>query len=79
MGARNMKKLENLNVHSVIGGMTTDYFDFWCKECGSHINRLSFANEDIVGVRLKATCDKCHRDFEFKIKVSPPLGPLSHP
>ena len=70
-------KLDQLRVHSLVGGITTDYFEFWCKECGGHINRLEHASEDPVGVRLRAKCKDCGREFEFKIKVFPPLGPLS--
>jgi predicted SprT family Zn-dependent metalloprotease len=73
-----MKKVSDLPVHSLIGGMTSDYFDFWCQECGEHINRLKYYGEDIVGVRLQAICSKCNREFIFKIKVSPPLVPSSH-
>lgn len=72
-----MKKLDELPVHSLIGGITTDYFEFWCKECGQPVIHLEFAGEDIVGVGLKAKCEKCERDYEFKIRIIPPLCPLS--
>ncbi len=72
-----MKKFDELPVHSLIGGMTTDYFEFWCEECGQPVIHLEFAGEDTVGVRLKARCEKCKRDYEFKIRVMPALGPLS--
>ena len=71
-----MKKISDLNVHSLIGGMTSDYFDFWCKECGNHINKLNYYSEDSVGVKLQAICDQCNREFVFKVKVSPPLVPI---
>ena len=72
-----MKKLDELQVHSLIGGLTTDYFEFWCKDCGQHIRSLGFAGEDVVGVRLKAKCEKCEREFEFKIRTTSPLSLLS--
>lgn len=71
-----MKKLSDLPVHSIVGGMTTDYFDFWCAECGSHIDRVEFYSEDSVGLRLRAVCPQCKVESIFKLKVSPPLGPL---
>jgi len=48
-------------LHSVIGGMTTDYFDFFCKECGEHIYSVDFYGIDSVGVRLRSICKKCGR------------------
>jgi hypothetical protein len=45
-----MKNISDLSVHSLIGGMITDYFEFWCQECGENVNRLAFYSEDIVGV-----------------------------
>jgi len=60
-------------LHSVIGGMTTDYFDFFCMECEAHIDRLTFYCEDSVGVQLQADCPKCGETSIFKIKVREPL------
>lgn len=73
-----MKKLNELPVHGFIGGITGDYFEFWCKECGQKVYSLEFACEDSVGVRLKAKCEKCKKDYDFKIRITQPLGPLSH-
>lgn len=61
--------------HSLIGGMTTDYFAFWCKECGTEIPHLEFDSEDIIGVRLKSKCNGCGRESVFKINVMTPLRP----
>ena len=69
-----MTKLKNLPVHTLIGGMTTDYFDFWCEDCDAHIDGLHFASEDIVGVRLKASCPKCNKEIVFKLRITPPLS-----
>ena len=60
------KKLPN--VHTFIGGMTTDYFDFWCEKCGEHINRLKFHSEDVVGVKLEATCENVIKLQYLKLK-----------
>jgi len=65
------------NLHSVIGGMTTDYFDFWCQDCVEHIDRLSYYGPDIVGVQLEARCKKCNKSHVFKINVFPSLVPAS--
>jgi predicted RNA-binding Zn-ribbon protein involved in translation (DUF1610 family) len=70
-------KISELPISGLVGGLTTDYFDFWCENCGEHIDRLDFHSQDVVGVRLQAVCEKCGREFVFKIKVSPPLGPVS--
>lgn len=64
------------NLHSVIGGMTTDYFDFFCKECGAHIPRVDFYGIDSIGVRLRSKCQGCGTEAIFKIKTYPPLGPI---
>jgi len=64
------------NLHSVIGGMTTDYFDFFCRDCGAHINSLDFYGIDSVGVKLRSKCPKCEMESIFKIKTYPPLGPI---
>ncbi len=70
-------KLSELPVHSIVGGMTTDYFDFWCNACGEHIDRLEFVSQDPVGVQLKACCPNCKELHVFKLKVSPPLRPVT--
>ena len=49
---------KNIMLHSIIGGMTTNYFDFFCKECGSHINFVDFYGLDSVGVKLFTKCPK---------------------
>jgi len=63
-------------LHSIIGGMTTDYFDFFCKECGTHIPYIDFYGLDSVGVRLMTKCDKCGEISIFKIKTTIQLGPI---
>ena len=63
-------------LHSIIGGMTSDYFDFFCKECGAHIGDIDFYSIDIVGVRLMAKCKSCDSVSIFKIKCTIPLGPI---
>lgn len=60
-------------VHSLIGGMTNDYFNIWCEKCEAHIDGVQFHSEDIIGVQLKATCPVCKQEHVFKLKVSPPL------
>lgn len=67
---------ENHTLHSIIGGMTNDYFDFFCKECGSHINNTDFYSLDTVGVKLVTKCDGCGNVSIFKLKCSIPLGPI---
>ena len=49
---------KNIMLHSIIGGMTTDYFDCFCKECGSNINFVDFYGLDSVGVKLFTKCPK---------------------
>jgi len=63
-------------LHSIIGGMTTDYFDFFCKECGSNIPYVDFYSIDSVGVKLVTKCLTCGKVSRFKIKTSIPLGPI---
>lgn len=60
----------------ITGKMTTDYFDFFCKECGEHISRIDFYGIDSVGVRLRSKCSKCGMECIFKIKTNPCLGPI---
>lgn len=69
-----MVNIETL--HSVIAGMTTDYLDFFCKNCEHHIYSVHFYSIDSVGVQLMAKCEGCSEDYIFKIKVSIPLGPI---
>jgi hypothetical protein len=71
-----MKKLSDLPVHNLIGGITTDYFEFWCEECLERINGLEYYSEDIVGVKLKALCNKCNREYISKIRITPHLVPF---
>jgi hypothetical protein len=71
-----MTKISDLPVHNLIGGMTTDYFEFWCEDCVERINGLKYYGEDTVGVKLKAICKKCNREYIFKIRVTPPLTSL---
>ena len=63
-------------LHALIGGITTDYFDLFCNDCGEHINVLDFYGIDSVGVKLRSLCPKCNKEVKFKIKVHPPLGPI---
>lgn len=67
---------DNEMLHTVIGGLTTDYLDFFCKECGGHIDRTDFYGLDSVGVRLMTVCGACGTASIFKIKCSIPLGPI---
>lgn len=60
-------------VHTLIGGMTNDYFNLWCEECQEHIDGVQFHSEDVVGVQLRAICPRCRQEYVFKLKVSPPL------
>ena len=62
--------------HSIIGGMTTDYFEFVCKKCCVKFSQLDFFGIDSVGVRLRVKCEKCGEESIFKIKTTPPLGPI---
>lgn len=64
------------HLHGLIGGLTTDYFEFYCEECGSNIPRVCFYGIDTVGVRLWTKCEKCQREFIFKIKTYPNFGPI---
>ena len=64
------------SLHSVIGGMTSDYFDFFCQACGDHIYSVDFYGVDSVGVRLRSKCPKCGMESIFKMKIHPPLGPI---
>jgi len=64
------------NFHSLIGGMTTDYLNIFCKKCGTEIEYLNFYGIDSIGVRLRAKCVKCDEESIFKLKVYPPLGPI---
>ncbi len=71
-----MKKEVPNNLHSLIAGMTTDYLEFFCRDCGEYINMLDFYGIDSVGVRLKSKCPQCGKESIFKIKIHPPLGPI---
>ena len=71
-----MKVEDKTSLHSIIGGMTSDYFDFFCKECRSHINSVDFYDLDSVGVKLVTKCLKCGLISIFKIKTSIQLGPI---
>jgi len=78
--ARRKEELKRLNkkhhVHSLIGGMTTDYFDIFCQNCDEIIEKLDFYGIDSVGVRLRAKCKKCGQESIFKLKTNPLLGPI---
>jgi hypothetical protein len=56
--------------------MTTNYFDFFCKECGAHISRIDFDCPDSVGIRLMCRCEQCGEIYSFKIKATVPLYPV---
>jgi hypothetical protein len=67
---------DKTTLHSIIGGMTTDYFDFFCKECGANIPYVDFYGLDSVGVRLLTKCVGCGAVSIFKIKKTIKLGPI---
>jgi RNase P subunit RPR2 len=56
--------------------MTTDYFEFVCKKCCVIIPQSEFFGIDSIGVRLRVKCDKCGEESIFKLKTTPPLGPI---
>jgi hypothetical protein len=64
------------SLHGLIGGMTTDYFEFFCKEFGTHMDSINFYGFDSIGVKLTAKCSSCNREYIFKIKTFPTLGPI---
>lgn len=56
--------------HSLYGGMTTDYFEIFCKECGIPIDEIFWDSEDkAIGCKLHATCPKCGKKSIFKFKL----------
>ena len=62
-------------VHSIEGGMSIDWFLIWCQKCEEVIPEMQYAGEDMLGVRLKAVCPKCHNESTFKLKVDQTLTP----
>lgn len=63
-------------LNHIIGGITTNYFEFYCKKCGRNIRRLSFYGIDTVGVKVMAKCEECNKPYIFKIRTYPQLGPI---
>jgi hypothetical protein len=56
-------------VHTVVGGMTTDYFGFFCERCKERIDPLEFLGLVQHTPRFKGTCPVCKDTYEFKIQV----------
>src|SRR2546427_1144257 len=67
---------QNSSLHGLIGGMTTDYFDFFCKECSAQIPRVDFDCPHSVGVRLMCKCEHRGEIYSFKMKLTVLLYPV---
>lgn len=65
--------------HSVIAGVTTDYLDFWCKECGHEFTQAwRFSSPDFIGVVLEGACEECKATVSFKLRTTPALVPRGY-
>jgi len=68
---------KNIGVaQGLIGELSTDYFDFYCRKCGDKIPNIVFYDVDTVGVQLLARCKRCDFSYIFKVKTEPALGPI---
>ena len=56
-------------VHSVVGGMTTNYFEFFCKSCGTRIDHIHQATEHPLVSWYEAECAKCATKYSFKMNI----------
>jgi len=48
------------------GGMTTDYFAFFCPNCSQELTGL-IINEEFSVYVGRTRCHRCNETFEFKI------------
>jgi hypothetical protein len=60
---------KDLMVHTIVGGMTTDYFAFFCEKCKVSIDPLEFLGLVRHTPWFRGTCPICNETFEFKIQV----------
>lgn len=60
---------KEIMAHTLIGGMTTDYFGFYCEKCKERVDPLEFLGLDPAVPKFKGICPECKDEFEFKIQV----------
>ena len=56
-----------INKSELYGGMTTDYFAFFCPKCGSEINNGVVIEDGPAIYRGMAECPNCEEKFKFKL------------
>jgi Zn finger protein HypA/HybF involved in hydrogenase expression len=62
---------------TLIGGVSGERLELWCKKCGEHIAQLRFHSEDNGGVQLETDCPGCRQHAVFLLPVAPPLRPTA--
>jgi len=60
---------KRLIVHTVVGGLTTDYFGFFCEKCQTRIDPLEFLGLVRHTPMFRGICPKCKSDYVFKIQI----------
>ena len=57
------------SVHSLVGGMTTDYFEFFCESCGVRIDHIEQKTEHPLVSWYEAKCPQCNTAYSFKMNI----------
>ena len=60
---------KELMVHTIVGGLTTDYFGFYCERCKERIDPLEFLGLVHHMPTFKLHCSKCNDTFVFKMEI----------
>jgi len=55
-----------ISFERLYGGMTTDYFAFFCPKCNQELTGVVI-EEEFALYKGKARCDKCDQTYEFKL------------
>ena len=57
-----------LGMNTVIGGLSADYFNFYCEKCGEPV-KIRFLGYDPAVPRFESIC-KCGEVHRFKSEIS---------
>jgi phage FluMu protein Com len=61
--------IKELPIHTIFGGLTTDYFGFYCDTCKKRMDPLEFLGLVHHTPTFRLKCPKCKEIYVFKMDI----------